>query len=252
MARRGGFSRRNRALDGALPRGGAGSRSGVLPEDDDEEGHGDARSHQSPLPRRQGQVGGRHEVRAGIPRVGVRGQRHARVDGAVGEPHVEAATAGTALTGLGGATGVATGRARIVLDPSDPAVRAFYTALIERGTAAGWLQLLFLTVGDRRIATSYGACFKNRLFLFKTGYDPEFSKYAPFTLLTYYSIRDGYSDGLQEVDFLGDAEPWKLEWTQAARAHDWLFVFADSVRARLLHSIKFQWLPELKRWGAGA
>ena len=51
---------------------------------------------------------------------------------------------------------------------SDPAVRRFYTALIERGTSAGWLQLLFLKVGDRRIATSYGACFDNRLFLFKS------------------------------------------------------------------------------------
>jgi CelD/BcsL family acetyltransferase involved in cellulose biosynthesis len=132
----------------------------------------------------------------------------------------------------------------------DPAVRRFYTTLIERGANAGWLQLLFLKVGDRRIATSYGACFDQRLFLFKTGYDPEFATGAPFKILTSFAIQDACTRGLREVDFLGDAEPWKLEWTSASRAHDWLYVFGSTLRAQLLHSIKFQWLPELKRWRA--
>jgi CelD/BcsL family acetyltransferase involved in cellulose biosynthesis len=131
---------------------------------------------------------------------------------------------------------------------SNPAVHRFYTALIERGTRAGWLQLLFLTVGDRRIATSYGACFDNRLFLFKTGYDPAFATGAPFKTLVSFAIQEACARGLTEVDFLGDAEPWKLEWTSASRGHDWLYVFGDTMRARLLHSIKFEWLPELKRW----
>ena len=132
----------------------------------------------------------------------------------------------------------------------DPAVQRFYTALIERGTAAGWLQLLFLKVGDRRIATSYGASFNDRLFLFKTGYDPEFATGAPFKILTYFAIREACAQGLREVDFLGDAEPWKLEWTSTTRGHDWLFIFAGTMRARLLHSMKFQWGPQLKRWRA--
>jgi len=131
---------------------------------------------------------------------------------------------------------------------SDPAVHRFYTLLVERGTAAGWLQLLFLTVDGRRIATCYGACFQGRLFLFKTGYDPEFATGAPFKILTYFAIREAYKEGLTEVDFLGDAEPWKLEWTSTSRGHDWVFVFADTIRARLLHSLKFRWLPVWKKW----
>lgn len=133
---------------------------------------------------------------------------------------------------------------------SDPEVHDFYTRLVERGTAAGWLQLLFLNIAGRRVATSYGACFHGRLFLFKTGYDPNYATCSPFKLLTYLAIRDAYARGLREVDFLGDSEPWKREWTSTARGHDWLFVFADTLRARLLHSIKFQWVPELKRWRA--
>ena len=61
-------------------------------------------------------------------------------------PHVEAATAGTALTGLGGATGVATGRARIVLDPSDPAGLEPGDILIAPITDPSWTPL-FLSAG---------------------------------------------------------------------------------------------------------
>jgi len=133
---------------------------------------------------------------------------------------------------------------------SDPAVHHFYTRLADRAEKHGWLRLMFLTVGGRRIATSFGAVFNERLFLFKTGYDPEFATCSPFKLLTFFAIQSAYTEGLREVDFLGDAEPWKLEWTSTSRAHDWLFVFAGTTRARLLHSLKFQVVPELKRWRA--
>jgi CelD/BcsL family acetyltransferase involved in cellulose biosynthesis len=132
----------------------------------------------------------------------------------------------------------------------EPAVHDFYSTLIDRGTDAGWLQLLFLKVGGQRVAVSYGACFQRRLFLFKTGYDPEFATCAPFKLLTYFAIRDAYDRGLSEVDFLGESEPWKLEWTSTVRGHDWHFVFGKNARGRLLHSVKFQWGPGLKRWWA--
>jgi CelD/BcsL family acetyltransferase involved in cellulose biosynthesis len=133
---------------------------------------------------------------------------------------------------------------------SDPAVRKFYTLLAERAAACGWLRLVFLTVGRRRIAVSYGAIYEDRLFLFKTGYDREFHTCSPFKLLTYFAVQEGFARGLREIDFLGDTEPWKQEWTPASRGHDWLFLFSNSRRARLLHSIKFQMAPELKKWRA--
>jgi CelD/BcsL family acetyltransferase involved in cellulose biosynthesis len=133
---------------------------------------------------------------------------------------------------------------------SDPTVHTFYTRLADRAAESGWLRLMFLTVAGRRIATSYGAIFDQRLFLLKTGYDPRFAACAPFKLLALFAIQSAYASELREVDFLGDAEPWKLEWTSTSRAHDWLYVFADTRRARLLHSLKFQVVPELKRWRA--
>ena len=131
---------------------------------------------------------------------------------------------------------------------SDPQVLRFYTLLADRAAASGWLRLLFLKVNGRRIATSYASRYHDRLSFFKTGYDPEFAAYAPFKLLTYFAIREGFSDGLREVDFLGDAEPWKLEWTTTTRPHDWLFVFAHTLRSRLVHTLKCRMRPAMRQW----
>jgi len=134
---------------------------------------------------------------------------------------------------------------------SDPKVEKFYTLLADRAADHGWLRLLFLTVGGRRIAVSYSAVYDGRLFLLKTGHDREFHACSPFKLLTYFAAQEAYARGLREIDFLGDTEPWKQEWTSTARGHDWLFIFSTSRRARLLHSIKFQMAPEIKKkWRA--
>jgi CelD/BcsL family acetyltransferase involved in cellulose biosynthesis len=131
---------------------------------------------------------------------------------------------------------------------SDPNVQRFYTLLADRAVNHGWLRLLFLTVNGKRIATAYASRYQDRLSFFKTGYDPEYAKYAPFKLLTYFAIKDGFSAGLREVDFLGDAEPWKLEWTSTTRPHDWLFVFGHSPRAWLAHTAKCRVVPAVKQW----
>jgi CelD/BcsL family acetyltransferase involved in cellulose biosynthesis len=130
---------------------------------------------------------------------------------------------------------------------SDPRVQNFYRLLIERAGDCRWLRILFLTVGGQRIATSYAAIYDQRLFFLKTGYDPAFAKCSPFKLLTYYALQYAFEQKLAEVDFLGDTEPWKLEWTSATRPHDWLFVFSGTSRSRLLHPLKFQFVPALRQ-----
>jgi len=129
---------------------------------------------------------------------------------------------------------------------SDPATYRFYTELVERAADRGWLRLLFLAIDGRRIATAYSVCYRNRLLFLKTGYDPEFEKCSPFRLLTHLALRDAFTTGLGEVDFLGNTEPWKLEWTKTTRPHDWLFIFGKTIRGRLVHQLKFRLKPALQ------
>jgi CelD/BcsL family acetyltransferase involved in cellulose biosynthesis len=132
---------------------------------------------------------------------------------------------------------------------SDPAVHRFYRLVAKRTAARGWLRLMFLTVGGRRIATSYSLCYDRRLFLCKTGYDPTYESCSPFKVLTYFALRQAFEEGLEEVDFLGDTEPWKREWTETVRSHDWVFLFSNTRRAQLVYALKFRLIPVLKRSG---
>ena len=129
---------------------------------------------------------------------------------------------------------------------SNTSVQRFYALLAGRASECPWLRLLFLTVAGRRIAAAFAAVYAGRLFLLKTGYDPAFAKCSPFKVLTCLALEHACGQQLSEVDFLGDSEPWKLEWTSTVRPHDWLFVFAGTPRGRLMHPLKFQLVPFLR------
>jgi CelD/BcsL family acetyltransferase involved in cellulose biosynthesis len=122
---------------------------------------------------------------------------------------------------------------------SDASTSQFYRALAARADALGWLVLQFLTVGGKRVAAAFTLRYANRVHVLKSGYDPDFSAYSPGNLLCQLALEDAVGDGLQEYDFLGDSDPWKMVWTSSVRPHRWLYVFPDHLRARLLFLAKF-------------
>ena len=127
-----------------------------------------------------------------------------------------------------------------------PELRQFYISVARRFSNRGSLRLEFLNVAGRRIAFAYMIRYESRLHLLKIGYDPEFSNLSPFNLLCEILIREAHEEGLSEFDFLGDSAKWKLDWTRSCRRHYWLYVFRDTLFCRLLHRIKFQWIPNLR------
>jgi CelD/BcsL family acetyltransferase involved in cellulose biosynthesis len=130
---------------------------------------------------------------------------------------------------------------------SAPDVELFYRIFADRAAATGMLRLLFLTVGGVRIAFAYGLFYQNKLYVLKTGYDPEYAAYSPYHVLCHLVFQEGFAHGLAEYEFLGNNESWKLTWTSLTRPHDWLYIFAPGARAHLLYRIKFRWIPLLRR-----
>jgi CelD/BcsL family acetyltransferase involved in cellulose biosynthesis len=137
------------------------------------------------------------------------------------------------------------GQAGTAID-CDGAVRDFYTRLALRAARRGWLRLQFLTVGGRRIAFGYSILINRTLYLLKPGYDPSYRAYSPSALLCYFVLRDAYAGGVEVHDFLGADDPWKHDWTDMVRRHEWLFVFGRSPRARVLFFMKFRLVPWIK------
>ena len=126
-------------------------------------------------------------------------------------------------------------------------VHRFYSRLAERAAPKGWLRLHFLRAGARRIAFDYCLLYANRLYLLKPAYDPGYARYSPYNLLCERVIQQAFQDHLEEFDFLGTDEEWKLSRTRRTRNHYWLFAFANSVRGRILHLAKFELVPGLRK-----
>lgn len=123
---------------------------------------------------------------------------------------------------------------------------AFYRILARRTAARGWLRLHFLRVGGRRVAFLYSLLHEGTLYALKGGYDPEHARSSPGVVLFSLILRDAFERGLRRIDFLGDEERWKLDWTRRSREHHWLYVFRPSPRARLVHILKFGLAPRVR------
>ncbi len=124
----------------------------------------------------------------------------------------------------------------------------FYAAVARRAMEDGTLYFTFLRQGDRRIAFDLSLIYNERLFKLKPGYVQDLHACSPGQQLTVRTIRDAFERGLKEVDFLGSADEWKLEWTKDVRRNVWVFIFKSNVFGSLLHLAKFRIAPRIAEW----
>lgn len=123
----------------------------------------------------------------------------------------------------------------------------FYRLMLQQAAQLGWLHMCFLKVGSVRIAVRISLLYRNRLFMLKSGYDEAYHRYSPGQVLTELLLREAWEQKLDEVDFLGDDERWKLSWATGRRSHSWLFAFPNRMKSRLLHGMKFRVIPGLRQ-----
>ncbi len=128
-----------------------------------------------------------------------------------------------------------------------PEFQKFYSLIAHRAARRGTLYFTFLRLGGKRIAFDLSLIYKKTLFKLKPGYSPEYHACSPGQQLTSMTVRDAFAQGLQEVDFLGAADEWKLSWSNGLRKNYWVFVFQKSMRGSLLHSAKFRLVPWLQQ-----
>jgi CelD/BcsL family acetyltransferase involved in cellulose biosynthesis len=111
--------------------------------------------------------------------------------------------------------------------------------LARLAAAEGRLALWFLRLDGRPIGFQYGLEHAGRYLLLKPAYEEAFADCSPGQLLVEDVLRDCIARGLHEFDFLGPNMPWKRDWTDQVRPHEWLYVFRGT-RGRLAHSLKFR------------
>ena len=100
---------------------------------------------------------------------------------------------------------------------ADARLRDFFTAFAQSAADAGFLRLAFLRIGDRTAAVQLAAECGDRFWLLKVGYDEEFKRSSPGTLLMLETVRYAATQGLRSYELLGTAEAWTRVWTETER-----------------------------------
>lgn len=122
----------------------------------------------------------------------------------------------------------------------------FASLILKRFSDHQWLDIVFLKLNDRIIAYYLGFIYDNIIYFWNTGFDPEFSKVGPGKLLLHYWIKDSFTQGYRQFDFMVGEESYKLQWANPTRPNYELFVFKNTARSHLLKCY-YTYKPILKK-----
>jgi CelD/BcsL family acetyltransferase involved in cellulose biosynthesis len=95
--------------------------------------------------------------------------------------------------------------------PGGEASRVFARRLFEL-LDDGTVRLVFLTVGERRIAAGIHFEVPDGLLFYNAGTDPEARSLSPGVVMIAKYVEYAMERGLRRLDFLRGAEPYKYEW----------------------------------------
>lgn len=116
---------------------------------------------------------------------------------------------------------------------SDPRTQRFYTAVGRWAADCDNLRLFMLRVDRRPLAMCFALQSHGTCHLLKAGYDPAYGRYSPGKLLMHSMIKECFRSGLSRIEFNGDAESYKLSWTETAHEYQRLEAFAPTVAGQL-------------------
>ena len=99
----------------------------------------------------------------------------------------------------------------------DSTRQAFFRRYLAAASSKGILRLGLLRIGGRTAAMQVAVETGGRFWLLKVGYDEEFARCSPGSLLMLETIRHAAGRGLRSYEFLGNAESWTQAWTREVR-----------------------------------
>ena len=94
-----------------------------------------------------------------------------------------------------------------------PRMRDFFRQLVRVVYDAGWLQLVFLKVGERKAAAYLNFIYNNRVLVYNSGLDwRTFPRLGAGIILTAHCIRHAIEQGRKVFDFMQGGERYKYQF----------------------------------------
>lgn len=125
---------------------------------------------------------------------------------------------------------------RINSDLLKPGVYEFHLDTAQRLAESGMASLLLLKVRGQAIAALYGFSAGKRFSFYQAGMDPAWARVSVGLVMMGCSIEEAIRSGHDEYDFLGGANPYKLQWASKIRQDGMVCLFDRRVRSRLAWS----------------
>ena len=92
-------------------------------------------------------------------------------------------------------------------------MRDFFRQLARVAYEAGWLQLVFLEIGEQKAAAYFNFVYNNRVLVYNSGLDwRTFPKLGAGIILTAHSIRHAIEQGHKVFDFMQGDERYKYQF----------------------------------------
>lgn len=132
----------------------------------------------------------------------------------------------------------------------------FYATFAKAAADRGWLNLKILFLDDHPIAFEYNICFGSTVYELKSGYDLTYRQFSPGKILMRDNVEYFISNQFSEIDFMGAADDYKLQWTKLVCPYSNLWLYAQKkkptvhyfIRAKIISKIRhYKVLEKLQR-----
>lgn len=115
-------------------------------------------------------------------------------------------------------------------------LRNFHMDVAKKFSERGWLNLFFLCSDGEPIAAEYAFQYKNKCYLYLTGFDPKYAKFGIGILSQFYAIQYSIRNGLKEFDMMRGYHPYKMQWGSRIR------------RNLELNAVRWKPVPKAYEW----
>lgn len=116
---------------------------------------------------------------------------------------------------------------------AEPDREAFMLDAIRALDGQGRVKLLTLTADGRPIAAELDFEYRQRLFMFKGAFDPDYGAFSPGQLLHHRVVEEGLDSGLEVVDWGRGDQLYKRRWANGERHQVTVTVTRSGLAGRL-------------------
>ncbi len=98
-----------------------------------------------------------------------------------------------------------------------PHVQSFHRDATFFMAQDGHVRMYILRLGNQPLSAVYVILWKNRVYFYQSGYDPQWTRRSAGLVLLGQTLADAFGEKRIEFDFLRGQEPYKFEWANDQR-----------------------------------